>query len=128
MHFMAATAERRIRQAQEDGLFDDLPGKGKPLAMEDESAVPEELRMAYRVLKNAGYVPPELADRQEIQTLLDLLEHCDDEAEKLRQMQKLDVLLMRMNSRRERCVTLTEHDPYYENVLRRISLLRHKKH
>jgi hypothetical protein len=31
---------------------------------------------------------------------------------------------MRMNSRRERSVALTEHDPYYENVVRRISLLK----
>ena len=47
-----------------------------------------------------------------------------DGAEKVRQMQKLDVILMRMNSRRERSVVLTEHDPYYENVVRRISLLK----
>ena len=45
-------------------------------------------------------------------------------AEKVRQMQKLDVILMRMNQRRERSVAITEHDPYYENVVRRVTLLK----
>lgn len=124
LHFMADQAERRIRQAQQEGAFDNLPGEGKPLELEDDSAVPGELRMAYKVLKNAGYLPPELADRKEINTILDLLEHCEEGAEKIRQMQKLDVMLMRMQSRRGRSVAITEHDPYYENVVRRVTLLK----
>ena len=124
LHFMASQAERRIAQAQKDGVFEHLPGEGKPLEMEDDSHIPAELRMAFKVLKNAGYVPPEIADRKEVSTILDLLEHCEDGAEKVRQMQKLDVILMRMNSRRERSVAITEHDPYYENVVRRVSLLK----
>ena len=128
LHIMAEKAERLIRQAQEEGAFDKLSGEGKPLTLEDQSAIPEELRMAYSVLKNAGYVPPEIADRKEINSLLDLLEQCGDTAEKLRQMQKLDVLLLRMNSRCQRSMELTEHDPYYENVLRRVTLLKSQKH
>ena len=126
LHFMASQAERRIAQAQKEGAFENLPGEGRPLDLEDDSSIPSELRMAFKVLKNAGYVPPEIADRKEVSTMLDLLEHCEDGAEKVRQMQKLDVILMRMNSRRERSVALAEHDPYYENVVRRVSLL--KKH
>ncbi len=124
LHFMAAQAERRITQAQKDGVFDHLPGEGKPLALEDDSQIPHELRMAFKILKNAGYVPPEIADRKEVNSILDLLEQCEDGAEKIRQMQKLDVILLRMNSRRERSVALSEHDPYYENVVRRIRLLK----
>lgn len=52
--------ESRILQARENGEFDNLPGKGKPLEFDDDALVPEEVRAAYRVLKNAGYVPPEL--------------------------------------------------------------------
>lgn len=124
LHFLANRAERRIQKAQKEGAFDHLPGEGRPLDLEDDSAVPQELRMAYKVLKNAGYLPPELADRKEINTILDLLEHCEDGAEKLRQMQKLDVILMRMKSRRSRSVAITENDPYYEKVVRRITLIR----
>jgi Domain of unknown function (DUF1992) len=48
-------AERKIAEAIERGEFDDLPGAGKPLELEDDPLVPEELRMAYRILRNAGY-------------------------------------------------------------------------
>lgn len=52
--------ESRIAQAHEQGEFDNLPGKGKPLQLDDDRLVPEEVRAAYKVLKNAGFVPPEL--------------------------------------------------------------------
>ena len=128
LHFMAGLAEKRIAQAAEEGAFDDLPGRGRPLQLEDDSRIPPELRMAFKVLKNAGYVPPEIAERKEIDSLLDMLETCEDEAEKLRQMRKLDVLILRMNSRRSRPVALDEHDPYYERVTRRVSLLKKPGH
>ena len=57
--FLARAAEARIGEAVARGEFRDLPGAGKPLPEEGLSAVPEELRAAYRVLKNAGYLPPE---------------------------------------------------------------------
>jgi len=127
LHFMADLAERRIARAAEEGAFDDLPGRGKPLSLDDDSQVPGELRMAYKVLKNAGYVPPEIADRKELENILDLLEACDaDGAEKLRRMQKLDVILMRMNERRERSSSIRCDDPYYEKIVSRITLLRKK--
>ena len=124
LHFLAARAEKRIAEARDAGAFEHIPGEGKPLDLEDDSSVPAELRMAYKVLKNAGYVPPEIEERKEINSLLDLLECCDEGAEKIRQMHLLEVLLMRMNMRRSRPVALAENDPYYENVLRRISLIR----
>ncbi len=60
-----ALIEAKIAEAQRDGAFDGLPGAGKPLALDDDRLVPEELRMAYRILKNAGFVPPEVEDRKE---------------------------------------------------------------
>ena len=47
------------------GDFEDLPGQGKPLNLDDDAMVPEELRTAYRMLKNAGFVPPEVAKLRE---------------------------------------------------------------
>jgi len=67
-------AERHIQQAQQRGDFDDLPGQGKPLTLDDDSAVPEELRTGYRLLKNAGYLPAELQDRKDALRLVDLLQ------------------------------------------------------
>lgn len=60
MWILDRIAEQRIEQARDAGAFDKLPGMGQPLPEEDLSLVPEELRVAYRVLKNAGYIPPEL--------------------------------------------------------------------
>jgi hypothetical protein len=55
-------AERRIAEAVSQGELDDLPGAGKPLALDDDRLVPEDLRMAHRILKNAGLAPREIEE------------------------------------------------------------------
>ncbi|MEH2922871.1 DUF1992 domain-containing protein [Samsonia erythrinae] len=65
--------EKQITKAQEDGIFDNLPGAGNPLVLDDDSAVPQELRVAYRLLKNAGCLPAELLERKEALQLTELL-------------------------------------------------------
>lgn len=55
---LAAIAEERIRQAAARGEFDDLPGQGKPLDLDDDPLAPLELRTAWRLLKGAGLVGP----------------------------------------------------------------------
>lgn len=67
-------AERHIIDAQRKGEFEDLRGAGQPLVLDDDSHVPVELRAGYRLLKNAGCLPPELEQRKEAIQLLDLLE------------------------------------------------------
>jgi hypothetical protein len=62
--------EQRIREASARGEFDDLPGAGRPMALDDDLLVPEEVRVAHRILKNAGYVPPEAQQLCEINQLL----------------------------------------------------------
>ena len=66
-------AERHILDAQRKGEFDDLPGRGEPLTLDDNLHVPPELRAGYRLLKNAGCLPPELEQRREAVALIDLL-------------------------------------------------------
>ncbi|WP_150322200.1 DUF1992 domain-containing protein, partial [Enterobacter hormaechei] len=66
-------AERHIRDAQNKGDFDNLPGSGEPLELEDDSHIAPELRAGYRLLKNAGCLPPELEQRREAVELVDLL-------------------------------------------------------
>ncbi|MEA9393301.1 DUF1992 domain-containing protein [Acerihabitans sp. TG2] len=72
-------AERHIQQAQQRGEFENLPGYGKPLTLDDDSAVPEDLRVGYRLLKNAGYIPAELQDRKDALQLADLLQGVTEE-------------------------------------------------
>lgn len=89
-------AERHITEAQRKGEFDNLHGAGERLVLDDDSHVPAELRASYRLLKNAGCLPPELEQRKEAIQLLDLLKG------------------------------LRQDDPQYQEVSRRLSLLELK--
>ena len=62
-------AERKIAEALARGELDNLPGAGRPLELGDDALVPEDLRAAYRILKNAGYVPPEVQTLNQIAEL-----------------------------------------------------------
>jgi hypothetical protein len=113
-------AENRILEAIEQGLFDDLEGKGKPLKFEDDSHIPLELRMAYKMLKNADCLPPELELRKEIVRLQDLVANLPDEAEKLTQMRRLNFLVMKLDLTRPVSPQLLEHDLYTPKILERL--------
>ncbi|HAN8308878.1 TPA: DUF1992 domain-containing protein [Escherichia coli] len=89
-------AERHIAEAQAKGEFDNLAGSGEPLILDDDSHVPPELRAGYRLLKNAGCLPPELEQRREAIQLLDILKG------------------------------IRHDDPQYQEVSRRLSLLELK--
>ena len=80
--FLHNLAEQRILEAQRAGAFDNLPGKGKPLELEDWSWVPEDLRISYHVLKNARVLPPEVELLKDVHILEDLLKHVEDEGER----------------------------------------------
>lgn len=113
-------AEERIREAMERGEFDDLPGKGKPLKLEDDSHLPPDLRIAYKILKNADCLPPELELRKEITTTEQLLAGMQDTKEKYRQMKKLNYLIMKLNMTRRVPLQLEENQRYFEKVLDKI--------
>jgi hypothetical protein len=80
--FFQRVVEERILEAQRSGAFDNLPGKGKPLQLDDQRWVPEDLRVAYHILKNAHVLPPEAELLKEIRTLEDLLKYVEDEGER----------------------------------------------
>jgi hypothetical protein len=120
MDFLYRIAESRILEAIEGGLFDNLQGRGKPLVLEDDSHIPPELRMAYKIMKMADCLPPELEMRKEIVRLQDLVASLPDEAEKLRQMRRLNFLVMKLGLSRPLSPLLQEHDLYGPKVLERL--------
>jgi hypothetical protein len=75
---IAKIAEQKILEAIANGELDDLPGKGKPLILDDLREVPPEVRLEYKVLKNAGLLPEEVTVRKEIAALEELLQNCRD--------------------------------------------------
>ncbi len=120
-------AENRIRDAMERGELDDLPGKGRPLVFEDDSFVPPDLRMAYKILKNAGFLPPELQATRDIQNAIDLLEDLKDEQERYRQVQKLNLLVTKANLLRKRPIAFEEQQVYYEKIVERVSVRKKRR-
>ena len=113
-------AEERIRDAIQRGEFDNLPGRGKPLNLEDDRHIPEDLRLAYKVLKNADCLPPELELKKEISKAEELLSSMEDEGQKYRQLQKLNFLIMKLNEMRRGSVQWEEKQRYYEKVVEKV--------
>ncbi|MDD4951682.1 MAG: DUF1992 domain-containing protein [Desulfovibrionaceae bacterium] len=125
--FIQQFAEELIQKAMREGQFDDLQGKGRPLNLEDDSMIPAELRMPYKILKNAGCLPPELQAEKDIRTAVDLLEAMEDEQERYRQIQKLNFLITKLNMCRRRPVDLEKDQLYYRKVVERLSVARRGK-
>ncbi|AND38611.1 MULTISPECIES: DnaJ family domain-containing protein [Cytobacillus] len=98
MDFFSILSEDRIKKAYKDGEFDNLPGYGKPLPFDDLSSVPENLRMAYRIMKNAGFTDEENQMKKEMLTIEDLIKQCEDQEEKKALQKKLNEKMIRFNS------------------------------
>lgn len=117
-------AERRLNQAIADGTLTFHQWEDVPLVLEDDSFVPADLKMAYKILKNSGHLPQEVLDRREVRRLEELIAACEDEHVRLRQMRKLSLLLTRMEVRGSRPVNLEASRDYYAKVVERVEVKR----
>jgi len=72
--------EERIKEAIARGEFDGLSGEGKPLDLDAYFNTPEELRMAFALLKSNNFVPEEVAMMKEISALKEEIASTSDEA------------------------------------------------
>jgi len=113
-------AEENILAALRRGEFDDLPGSGRPLALDDDSALPEELRVAFRLLSNAGCLPPELHLQREIHELEALLQHLEDTADARRLRRRLSWMQTRLALQGRDSNPLIAEAAYREKLLRRL--------
>ena len=120
MFLLDQLAEAEIRRAIEQGQLDDLPGSGRPLQFDDDSLIPEELRAAYRLMKNAGFVPPEVGLRREIRHVEQLLARVETRAERSAAARRLNVLLARLGAARGDRADLRITDHYYEKIHARL--------
>lgn len=114
-------AEQRIKEALERGEFDNLPGRGEPLKLEDDSHVPEDLRLAYKILKNADCLPPEIEAKKEIRQMEDLLETIPDEKERYKLIKKINYQVMKLNMMGKKSPLLEEKEVYYKKVVDRLA-------
>ncbi|MGM0451590.1 MAG: DnaJ family domain-containing protein [Thermodesulfobacteriota bacterium] len=119
--------EERILAAQRKGEFDNLEGAGKPLKKEDMSRVPQELRLAYKILKNADCLPPEVELKNEIVRTENLLADLEDEQERYQTIQKLNFLIMKLNTLRNTSVSTEIPQQYEQALLDRMAASRKAK-
>jgi len=113
--------EQRIKEAMENGEFENLPGKGKPIPIEDDSHVPEDLRLAYKLLKNADCLPPELLEKKEILQMEDMLASVPDEKERYKLIKKINFKIMNLNVMGKKSPLLEEKQIYYKKLVDKIA-------
>ena len=120
--FLHRIAEQRILEAQRDGAFDNLPGKGKPLGLEDLSWVPEDLRIGYHVLKNAHVLPPEVELLKDIHSLEDLLKHVEDETERRSLAKSIQWKMIRLDMLKRRSLDLNTVRTYSRKLVAKFQI------
>ena len=120
MDVIERIAEQRILEAIQRGEFDRLPGAGKPLDLDDDPDVPPELRVAYRILKNSGFVPPEVEVRRDIASAERLLTQVLEPSERREAQRRLDFLLMKLAAVRGGMRDTRVEAAYYERLAGKI--------
>lgn len=97
---IAYIAERKIEEAMAEGQFDNLPGIGRPLELEDLSHLPPDMRMAYTILKNSGYIDKSPEPGQTL-SMAELLSEAKEERAAYGKMQRLKVMMAWVQRARE---------------------------
>lgn len=120
MRFLERLADQRIQEAIERGELENLKGAGRPIPAEPElTGVAPELRLAYRILKNAGFIPDEIRIRREISEIAELLSaggFPDDASERLRARYRL--LLQKLGE--SRAANLMVQGRYFQHMIEKI--------
>lgn len=113
--------EERIRIAQQKGEFRNLAGRGKPLNLEEDRHIPEELRLSHKILKNADCLPPDIELKKEIERIEDLLSGMAETAEKYRTLKKLNFMIMKLNAMRNLSVDFELPQQYSQQLVERMA-------
>lgn len=123
MWLIDKVAEQRIAEAVKRGDFDDLPGQGKPIVLPDESHVPESLRVGYRMLKNAGFIPVEMQVRKELASLQHLLSTLDahNQAYRSKVIKRINYLLVKVGLNSTDSCSATTQSAYFEKLIARVA-------
>jgi hypothetical protein len=124
MNAIERIAEQRIREALERGEFDNLRGMGHPLNLDDDADVPSELRAAYRILKNSGFVPPEIELRRDIANVEQLLTQALTPADRDNANRRLEFLLVKLAASRGGARDAHVEAAYYARLAEKLQTQR----
>jgi hypothetical protein len=112
-------AETRITEAMQRGDFDNLPGAGCPLKIDGNQHIPQDLRVAYRILKNAGCIPPDLELRREIAQVEQLIPTLGNTLEKDSAAKRINYLMACLGTYRGRELNLRLQEDYYQKLCKK---------
>ena len=118
--------EDRIKKAQYKGDFKNLSGAGKPLNLASDQHVPEDLRLAYKILKNADCLPQEIELKKQIQRTEELLVNMQDAQQRYRAIKKLNYLIMKLNASRNQDARFDMPQQYEAAIAERVSTVTTK--
>ncbi len=119
MNFVDRIVEKKIAEAIARGELSDLPGQGAPLTLDDDAFIPEDLRMAYRILRNAGFVPPEVTALREIGDLERRIDDLPQDDTRARALRRLQLLRMKLEANGRFQARLDLSSPYADRLLDR---------
>ena len=102
MDIIALIAENKIRMAIENGEFNDLPLKGKPINLSDYFKIPQNLRIAYDLLHKAGLLPEEVTLNNQIEEIKKKVKTCQDKSEVKTLLRHINYITMQLNLKKER--------------------------
>ncbi len=108
-----------MQEAVGRGEFHNLPDTGKPLGLDGDTLVPPELRVAYRILKNAGYLPRDLQLQSEVSDLEAFVATADDSPSRGHAYQRLNYLRAQLQAVRGNPADLRVGPAYYRQLLDR---------
>lgn len=112
--------EQRIQNAINAGELDNLPGEGKPLPDDDFTNIPEALRMPYKILKNAGMVPPEIQLRSEINSVETTIRNEEKDTGIKQALLRLHCLYAKLEHyNNERATNLALQEQYFTRMINR---------
>lgn len=110
-------AETRIADAIRTGQLENLPGAGERISLEQDMLVPEDLRVAYRLLKMSGHMPPELCLLNEIRDVEQLLLGLSESEQRSSAIKRLNLLRVQLGVRAENLLQAAEYSSQIMNKL-----------
>ena len=114
-------AEEKITEARDKGELQDLPGEGIPIHLDDDSFVPQELRVGYRLLKNSGLIPAEIILRKDIAEVESLIQLTQEAEVKAQLSKKLKYLLLKLNQARTTPANMAAESAYYQRLQQKLN-------
>lgn len=115
-------AEQKIQEAMQNGDFNHLLGAGKPLVLEDLSHLPPDMRMAYTILKNSGFVDAQQDMQHPLSLDKELKRSSPEEGTANNNLRKLSARMHRVRRSRGQadCLPPILDDLYLDKLLNRM--------